>query len=173
MEYTFYKLDIGNKCYVGSTIDFPNRIQKHSTRYKCETSKEYNLKIYQCMRQNGGWEKVKVMIIDKIIYNNKDEARQMETKFMLNFNAELNDRYPKRSNHEYYEANKENILEYHKKYREENKEAIAIKDKERHKIHYEKNREKISEIRKEKIACDLCGKMMRKDSIYKHKKSIH
>jgi hypothetical protein len=25
------------------------------------------------MRQNGGFEKVDIMIIDKIIYNNKDE----------------------------------------------------------------------------------------------------
>ena len=158
MEYTFYKLDIGNKCYVGSTIDFPNRIQKHSTRYKCETSKEYNLKVYQCMRQNNGWENVKVMIIDKIIYNDKDEAREMETKFMLMFNAELNSKYPKRSQKDYVEANKE---------------KIAKQRKEPSKEYYEANKEKIAERNKEKVACDICGKTLKKYCMSKHKKSQH
>jgi hypothetical protein len=35
-------------------------------------------------------KKLDIMIIDKIIYNNKEQAREMETKFMLSFNAELN-----------------------------------------------------------------------------------
>ena len=197
MEYTFYKLQIGDKCYVGSTTNLHNRIQKHKSNCNNENDKNYHYKSYQYMRQNGGFENVKVMIIDKIIYNHKREAEEMETKFMLMFNAELNGKYPKRSIKEYREDNKEKIAEYHKVYRENNKEKLFEYNKEwreenkeslvlgrkqyyetnkeslsiKRKEKYEKNREKISEKTKEKIACDLCGKMMRRDSIPRHKKT--
>jgi predicted GIY-YIG superfamily endonuclease len=31
MEYTFYKLSIAGKCYVGSTTDFENRMKNHTS----------------------------------------------------------------------------------------------------------------------------------------------
>jgi hypothetical protein len=82
------------------------------------------------MRQNGGFEKVDIMIIDKIIYNNKDESRQMETNFMLSFNAELNSVYPKRSKKERYEANKESITKQRHNFYQENRERLCLKDRE-------------------------------------------
>ena len=155
MEFTFYKLSIAEKCYVGSTTDLYNRMKSH----KCACNKENHKLLYQYMRQNGGWENVKVMIIDKIIYNHKREAEEMETKFMLMFNAELNSCYPKRSLKEWYEANKESqnergrkyyqenkdkLLKRHKEYNEENKDKIIIQKKE----YREKNKEAIVKQRK-------------------------
>jgi hypothetical protein len=186
MEYTFYKLSIADKCYVGSTIDFDDRIRQHKndSKNKNKNSKNYHYKVYEYMRQNGNWENVKVMIIDKIIYNHKDEAREMETKFMLSFNAELNMCYPKRSQKEWYDINKERIIEkakeyyksnkekinkVNKKYREKNKEKVSEKQKE----YYETNKQIIAEKQKVKIACDICSKMLSRSSIYNHKKTQH
>jgi len=196
MEYTFYKLSIADKCYVGSTIVFNDRMRTHKRNCKNENHKEYNLKVYKYIRDNGGFEKVNVMIIDKIIYNDKDAAREMETKFMLSFEAELNSQYPKRTSKEWYETNKQYKLEKQKQYREENKQKIAEKRKqfyeenkqkiaEKHKQYREENKQKIAEKNKqyyketraekraEKIACDICGKMMRKEYIKRHKLSQH
>ena len=211
MEYTFYKLQIGDKCYIGSTKDLYNRMKKH----KCDCKKD--CKVYKYIRENGGWNDVKVMIIDKIIYNHKREAEEMETKYMLMFNAELNSCYPKRSIKEWYEANKESIAKQRhnfyienkekvakqkKEYREANKEKIIIQKKEyreknkeviveRSKKYYEANKDKKkkyydenkdkkeeyykkqNEIRKEKVACDICSKMICKGYISKHKKLQH
>ena len=149
MEYTFYKLSIGDKCYVGSTTNFKHRMRLH--KYSCYTEhrKEYNKPLYILIRENK-WEDIEVMIIDKIIYNHKREAEEMETNFMLSFNAELNVRYPKRNHREYYEANKDKWVEYEKN-----------------------NKEKINQQRGVKKPCELCGKMIRRDGMTKHKKSIH
>tara|TARA_B110000503_G_C6876316_1_gene300789 strand:- start:27 stop:581 length:555 start_codon:yes stop_codon:yes gene_type:complete len=184
MEYTFYKLSIGDKCYVGSTENFNNRMSQHKCRCYSEKDKKYNCKVYQYMRQNGGFEKVDIMIIDKIIYNNKEQSLDMETKYMLMFNAELNSVYPKRSKKERYETNKESILEKRHKFYQENKERLSLKDKEKYeknkesvkervKKYREENREKISEKLKEKVACDICSKMMSKGYVSAHKKLQH
>ena len=123
------------------------------SQHKCscytEHRKDYNKPLYILIRENK-WEDIEVMIIDKIIYNHKREAEGMETKFMLMFNAELNVRYPKRNHREYYEANKDKWVEYEKN-----------------------NKEKINQQRGVKKPCELCGKMIRRDGMTKHKKSIH
>ena len=140
MEHTFYKLSIAGKSYIGSTTNLYDRKKKH----KCDCNKkDYNLKVYNFIRENGGWDKVKIMIIDKIICHRND-ALDFETKYMKMFNCELNSIYPKRSSKEYYENNKESIAEKCKKYREKNKESIAEKSKE----YYENNREEIIEYSK-------------------------
>jgi hypothetical protein len=184
MEYTFYKLSIADKCYVGSTIDFDNRMNKHKCSCNNENDKKYHLKVYQYIRENGCWNDVNIMIIDKIIYNDKDEAREMETKFMLSFNAELNSVYPKRSMKEYYEANKQKILEKNKEYAEKNREKVSEGKKEWRKTHKElmneykkkykeNNKQKISEKQKVKIPCDICSKMISRSNISIHKKIKH
>jgi hypothetical protein len=169
MEYTFYKLSIADKCYIGSTTNFDNRMKNHKNRCNNENNKKNNYKVYQYIRDNGNWENVKVMIIDKIIYNNKEQALDIETKFMLSFNAELNTQYPKRSKKERYETNKQSIIEKQKQYNEENREKVI----ERKKEYYENNKQKISEKQKEKITCDICSKLISRSHIARHKKTQH
>tara|TARA_R110000822_G_scaffold261498_1_gene386112 strand:+ start:20 stop:559 length:540 start_codon:yes stop_codon:yes gene_type:complete len=166
MEYTFYKLSIADKCYVGSTTDFDKRMRNHKSNCNNKNNKRHNSKVYQYMRQNGGWENVKVMIIDKIIYNHKREAEEMETTFMLRDGAELNSQYPKRSIKEWYVDNREIILERDKQKFKDNKQQIL----ERCKEYYEKNRKKINERNREKITCDICSKIMSRDWMTRHKK---
>tara|TARA_B110000503_G_C6862326_1_gene295289 strand:+ start:27 stop:518 length:492 start_codon:yes stop_codon:yes gene_type:complete len=153
MEYTFYKLSIADKCYIGSTLDLKHRMNQHKSNCKCETSKDYHYKLYQYIRENGCWNDVDITIIETNKCD-KEQALDMETKFMLSLNAELNSRYPKRSNKEYIEQHKQIITEYKKKYKENNKQ-------------------KISEKQKVKIPCDICGKMMSRGSMTRHKKNQH
>ena len=194
MEYTFYKIQVGNECYVGSTKDFKSRMSGH--KHSCHHDKDtnYNYEVYKSIRELG-WDKIEVMVIDKMIYNYKHEAFDMETKYMNIFDAKLNSRYPKRSAKEYYEANKEKISEKDRKYYEANKEKIsererkyyeankekvlkqrqkyyeAIKEKklEKRKQYYEANKEKM----KEKNPCEICNKCLRRDTMKNHMKSQH
>jgi predicted GIY-YIG superfamily endonuclease len=46
MEYTFYKLQIGDKCYVGSTIDFKHRMKLH--KHNCYNENVKNI-IIKCI----------------------------------------------------------------------------------------------------------------------------
>ena len=183
MEYTFYKIQVGNECYVGSTKDFKKRLQKHKSNCHCEIGRDYNIKVYQSIREVG-WDKIDVMIIDKIIYNSKHEALDMETKYMLMFNAKLNSCYPKRSKEEYQLDNKERINNRRKLFYKENKERINNVAKEyyddnRERLiqhqheYYVNNRQLVSQRRKLKGCCDICGKEMRKDSIRQHKLNKH
>jgi len=57
--------------------------------------------------------------------------------------------------------------EYNKKYYEENKEKIRIKQAE----YRVKNKEKILIKNSEKIVCPKCGRLTRKDNINRHLKS--
>jgi predicted RNA-binding Zn-ribbon protein involved in translation (DUF1610 family) len=57
--------------------------------------------------------------------------------------------------------------EYNKKYYEENKEKIRIKQAE----YRVKNKEKILSNNGEKVVCPNCGKLNRKDNINRHMKS--
>ena len=41
--------------YVGHTVNFIKRKSRHHGSCNCESDKAYNLKIYQCIRANGGW----------------------------------------------------------------------------------------------------------------------
>ena len=70
---------------------------------------------------------------------------------------------------EHYENNKEKILEYHKEYYDTHKEESAIRYKKR----YDENKEKILEYAREKVIC-VCGAELTRGSLSKHKTSkIH
>jgi len=51
-------------CYVGSTTNF--RIRKHRHKFNCciEMTREYNIKIYQFIRANGGWDNWSMILIE-------------------------------------------------------------------------------------------------------------
>jgi hypothetical protein len=77
------------------------------------------------------------MIIDKMIYNSKKEALEMETKYMLMFDAKLNSCYPKRSMKQYRIDIKEQISNQRKLFHQENKERLNDMNKQ----YYDDNRE--------------------------------
>ena len=133
--------------YVGSTTDFIRRKRQHKTICNNEKDKSHNLKVYQTIRQNGGWCNFSMVEIEKYNCNDSNEARARERYHYELLNTSLNTIYPKRSMKEYYETKKEQIKEYQKHYNEANKEKIT----EYKKQYVETNKEKIKEYKKQYV----------------------
>jgi hypothetical protein len=127
--------------YVGHTTSFTDRKRQHKSSCNNENTKKYNLKVYQMIRKNGGWNNWSMIEIEKYSCNDFNEATARERYYYEDLNAKLNNNVPNRSKKEYYEKNKEHIAVKTKQYGEDNKEQIAEKKKE----YYEKNKEQIAE----------------------------
>lgn len=144
-KYSFYKIvcnDLNVKdCYVGSTSHFTSRKANHKIACNTETHPRHNYKIYQIIRNNGGWSNWSMILIDVIPCQNGEEARKKERELYEQLNATMNNNKPNRTHEEYRTENKEIISDRMKDYYERNKETILEKKKE----YYEKNKEIIKE----------------------------
>ena len=80
--------------YVGHTTNFVQR--KHAHKQSCinEKSTNYNCKLYQVIRNNGGWDNWSMIEIEKYPCNDGNEARARERYWCETLNATLNDRMP-------------------------------------------------------------------------------
>jgi len=140
-KYSFYKIvcnDLNVKdCYVGSTAHFTSRKANHKIACNTETHPRHNYKIYQIIRNNGGWSNWSMILIDAIPCQNGEEARKKERELYEQLNATMNNNKPNRTHEEYNKENKEIILEKKKEYYQKNKEKI--------KEYYQKNKEIIKE----------------------------
>jgi hypothetical protein len=139
-------------------------------------------------------------IVDKIECETKDEARTLEGKWIFEndcVNMYVAGRTQQQYKKQYNETHKEQLKEYQKQYRQDNKEQLKEYQKEyqkqyrqdnpdynkqyyedhkeelaeQKKQHYEQNKAEISAKKKEKVTCDICGLLVRKDGISKHHKT--
>jgi len=145
-------------CYVGSTTNFRTRKNQHKCVCYKQEYKTYNRKVYQFIREHGGWENWDMVLIEKVNVNDGNELHKEERKWIEQLNATLNQVIPTRTikeyQKEYLENNKEKIRGKRKIYRENNKEKIKEyyednkdKLKEKKKIYREINKDKIKEYR--------------------------
>ena len=182
-----YKLchcnDLENKnIYIGSTTNFTRRKYEHKNRCNNEKNIEYNLPVYQFIRNNGGWDEWKMIPIEVFPCNSKNELEVRERYHIELLKSKLNKQKPTRSKKEWaidnkeiiaeqqkqhYEDNKKQILEKSKQYYEDNKEKIAEKGKQ----YREANKEIIAEKAKVKVICDHCGCEITKSYLKKHQQS--
>jgi hypothetical protein len=155
---------------VGQTTNFSVRKDRHRTNCYNEKGDKYNLKVYQFIRANGGWNNWSMVEIEKFTCTDSYEAKKRERYWIETLNATLNCQTPSRTKSEWILANKEQIAEYKKIYDLANKEQIAeykkiydLSNKEQiaknQKIYNEANKEQIAEqnkiyalANKEKIA---------------------
>ena len=160
-DYEFYKLVCKtdeNLYYIGSSSNMKQRVSAHKSRCNTTTNPTYNHKTYKMMRDNGGFDNFKFIIVDSIINLTKDEAHQREQEFINLYQPNMNTRNSYSTN----EDNKNKCKEYEEKHKE--------KRSAQHKEKYKQNKEKISERYKEKITCE-CGCILSKGDLYKHKKT--
>jgi hypothetical protein len=140
--------------YVGHTTNWDRRKYSHKQRCLKENNSKHNLKLYQMMRGNGGWEMFRMIEIEKYPCNDRREAEKRECEVMKELRANMNmilsyvseeenKRRKTEYNKYYFQTHKDIIQEvrkdYHKEYRELNKEKIQINKKE----YIEKNKEVI------------------------------
>ena len=97
--------------YVGHTVNFRMRKNKHASDCVYEMSKNYNLKIYKYIRENGGWSNWEMIEIEKYNCNDGNEARARERYWFEELQAKLNMTYPQRTSSEYSKAYKQQNLE--------------------------------------------------------------
>ncbi len=152
--------------YIGHTIDFNKRKIKHKSDCNNEKSKCYNLKVYEFIRNNGGFENWKIIKFEDYPCENKLEAVKRENYLVKELKSSLNSDIPGRSKKEYYEDKKEILCKQKKEYYEINKKVISKRMKE----YRENNKEEISSKKNEKITCE-CGCLISKSSLSRHLKS--
>jgi hypothetical protein len=164
--------------YIGHTINMIQR--KHKHKYCCNNpnNKEYNSKKYQYIREKGSWKQWRMILVEKYPCNDVDEAKARERHWIKELKAKLNMIEPSRTEKEYYEDNKEQLIEKQREYYKNNKDKIAEKYKE----YYENNKDKIAEYQKEhyeeikqklkeKTTCE-CGSIISNYHIVRHRKTI-
>ena len=160
--YKIEHVDDEKLVYVGHTTCFNKRKTKHKYNCKNDNIKDYNFKVYQMIRENGGWEKFLMLEVEKYPCNDRREAERRENELMKELKASMNTNKSFRTEEEiteykkeYRESNKPKIKEYHKDYYEENKEKIQEQvkkyrelNKEYDKEYYKSNKPKIQEQNK-------------------------
>jgi hypothetical protein len=184
MLYYIYKIvceDTSvNYRYVGSTRAFKERKYLHKSRCNNEKPNEYNNKLYKTIRENGGWNNWRIIVIAEVEVESKRQAEIIEEEHRLKLEANLNERrcyrteeqrieqnrehnkeYYKNNTEkikeqqiEYYENNTEKIKARHREYRENNTNKIKARQKEYQKT----NAEKIREWGNTKCNCECGGK---------------
>ena len=135
--YIMYKItcnDDENLIYIGSTKNFRCRKNSHKSNSININSDKYNLKVYETIRNNGGWVNFTMKPIEMYYADSKIKARIRETELMDVFNSNLNacksyigDEEKKENFKIYYKNNKDHINEYRNEYYITNKETINEK----------------------------------------------
>jgi hypothetical protein len=133
--------------YIGSTRNFTMR-----KKYHINTSKNSNLKLYDIIRENGGWDKWTMELIEEYPCTCREELVIRERYWYDELKPTLNINRPftsyeeeKKKWKDYRENNKEKIHQYKKQYREANRES----NKEYMSKYMEANRESIKQQRRE------------------------
>jgi hypothetical protein len=147
-------------CYVGSTTNFIRRKQEHKSCCNNENNKDYNYYVYQVIRDKGGFQNWDMIQIEEYKASNKKELETRERYWIESLKSSLNQIIPTRTQKEYYEDNKEDLLLKVKEYREKNRDAILLKKKQ-----YQIDNKDVIKLRdkarkKEKYTCE-CGSTLR------------
>ena len=149
--FIFYKIVCKDEnikdCYVGKTKNLKKRWNCHKNTCNNENNKKYNLKLYQFIRENGGWNNFNMIEIEKNEYDDKDSAIR-ERYWIEELNANLNCIIPSRTKNEYCENYKEHLKEYKKEYNKKYNKEYYEDNIEKIKQYYENNKEKIKETHK-------------------------
>ena len=173
-NYIMYKICPKNSnlnySYIGHTNNFAFRKSQHKLPCIDIAHNKSHYKLYETIRQNGGWDEWEMIEIEKLIGKTKLEARIREQELIEEHGANLNSlkayisdeqrkEIKRQITNKYREENKELIKEQTKKYKEDHKEIIAEQMKkyraenkekiyEQTKLYREKNKEKYQECDK-------------------------
>ena len=136
--------------YVGSCVDLNKRIRDHKKCSNNKNGKEYNKRLYQFIRENGGFDNWKFIWLEMFKTDDTIFLRQLEQNYMDTFPKELllnSQRAYGQDIERYYEQNIKKCKEYR-----------------------QQNREIINEKQNQKVPCPKCNKIMNKSSITPHLK---
>ena len=173
-------------CYIGSSKCIQDRMNSHKKACNNIESNKYNLKIYEFIRNNGGWDNFDYEILEYYPCNNFEELRQKEQEYINNFEILLNstnayvsekERKEKtaitkkiwRNTENGYKISNESQKRYDDKVK--NNPELRQKKKEKRIERDKKNQDKIKEKNKEIVFCESCNKHIKKKDISKHNRT--
>jgi hypothetical protein len=145
-------------CYIGHTTNFISRKRNHKKDCNSEISPKYNYKLYQFIRDNGGWNNWSMIMIEQISCKDFIEASKIEREFIEKYKSNLNSNNPSKIITKEETINKpidepinENII---KNIIDENMNIL----KDYNKNYYNNNIDKRKEYNKKLFYCDCCKK---------------
>ena len=149
--YKIEHIDNESLVYVGHTTCFNKRKTAHKSNCKSENYKYYNIKVYQMIRENGGWNAFKMLEVEKYPCADKREAERRENEVMKELKASMNmiNSF----------VTKEELKEYKKEHNKEYKKNNKLKIQERNKEYYE--------TKNVKVKCE-CGCEIVKQNLNRH-----
>ena len=153
--------------YIGSTRAWKMRKLCHKQRTNDKNGKCYNLPLYKCIRQFGGWENWQMILLEDI-HCTKREAEAIERRWIEEKKSDLNsttrpfiteeERAIQKKIYEkkYKQENAEYLAKLQKDYREKNSDNIKLYKKEYYQVkkdeikeksnnYYKKNKEQVLE----------------------------
>jgi hypothetical protein len=110
--------------YVGHTTNWNKRKGQHKSCCKNENCKDYNRRVYQMIRNNGGWDMFRMIEIEKYPCNDKREAERRENDVMKELKANMNTYKSFRTLEEAKEYSSDYMKGYYKGYLEANRQKI-------------------------------------------------
>ena len=147
--YKIQHKELDDLLYVGSTTEYVKRKNRHkTTSYANDTNKNYNLKLYKTIRDNGGWDMFNMIIVKPFPCENRRQAEAEEDCVMREMRASLNMRRSYQTQEELTEHRKKYYLEHIEDYRQwrlENNDKI----KEKRREYYLENQDEIKEKSRE------------------------
>jgi len=176
LDYTFYKWihiskNLDDLCYVGSTANIVSRKAKHKSNCNNPNSKKHNYLLYKTIREYGGFNNFKMVILGTAEQITKREAQAIEEQYRVAEKATLNmnrcyttDEQKIEQKKQYYEDNKQKSKQYY----EDNKQKLIEKAKK----YYQENKEQVKEKRNQYIQANKEQVKERRRKHYKTKKAI-
>jgi hypothetical protein len=178
--YKLCCLDVNvTEIYVGSTTNFKLRNQHHRNCCNNPAQKRYNQYNYQFIRNHGGYENWRMIVINEFPCKSNREAECEEQRVMVELGATLNSKRAFRTEQEKQEQMKQlcekrktdpKYIEYQKQFEKKRKtdpKRIEYR-KQCDKEYYKNNKDEINEKKKEKVTCEFCGKVITKAYLKKH-----
>ena len=132
----------GMEVYIGSSC---NELYKRWHKHKNDAKRNPNTPIYKYIIENGGFEKFRIVLVEDYPCSCKKELVRREGELIKAINPVGNRRIAGRTKTEWYEDNKELILERQREWRIQNKDKML----ESMRKYKEQNREKIREYQRE------------------------
>jgi len=100
--------------YIGSTTNMRHRKCEHKKKCNNPNSNAYNYKVYQTIREFGGFDNWDMILVEYVNATSKQELLKEERVVIELLQPTLNSSIPTRTDKEYYIDNKEQIKEKRK-----------------------------------------------------------
>ena len=148
----------GDKVYIGSTTSLTKRWSNHKNHRLKEH--EYTSKI---LFDEYGIDTCSIEEIEKVDH---DKRFERERFWIENTENCVNRFVPGRTKAEWYQENRERVLEYQKVYKLANKDRLS----ENQKAYKLANSDKIKARDSERISCPTCGQNLSRHNMSRHNK---